>query len=367
MNYWSLINYLISAPKLINYLISAPKLINYLKYKNDLKNRAIITSSFPPLIAFQSSAYCNTNCQLCPVVLGIKGPKKGFLHFDIFQKVIDDAKDYLIRVDFADWGEPFLNPDIFDMIKYAERKKIMTRVSTNLHHFKNEEDLKLLINCGLSFLTISLHGLSQESYEAYQPGKNFEETIWKIKTLISLKKEMKKPKPFINLAFAITKKNQHEIEKMRQFTKKIGASSWIYTASLYLRFYLDNPDKIIGMINEWAQDKKLHLCNNDVYHKECINALYEVILKEKQVSFDRLDSLKLTGRHFCQEPWQLPIVNWDGTVSLCCADYSKYVMGDTCEESILKIWNNEKYRAARKYLAGNCSDEFSLCTHCIRY
>lgn len=355
----------------MNY-ITCRKIINYIKYKIDTKYKRIITSSFPPLISFQSSAYCNTSCRLCPVGLEMKGVEKGFLEFGKFKQVIDEAKKYLMGIHFGDWGEPFLNPDIFDMIKYAEDNKIMTAVSTNLHQFKNEDDLFNLLDCGLSFLTISLHGVTQETYETYQPNKSFEETDKKIKTLISLKKKLGKKKPVIDLAFVITKKNQHEIKKMRQFTKYLGVDCRMYTASLNLRFYLDDDKKIVRLIKEWAQDDKYDLCDNvrrGRRGKSKIKKIYETILKEQKVDFDSLDEQGLTSRHFCSDPWTSLVVNWNGTVSLCCVDYSKYVMGDISKESMTVIWNNAEYINLRKYLRNQTLDIHMNhpCRNCIRY
>ena len=351
-----------------NYL-TYRKIINYLMYKIDIKYKRIITSSFPPLISFQSSAYCNSNCRLCPVGLGIKGVEKGFLEFSKFKQVIDEVKKYLVGVHFGDWGEPFLNPDIFEMIKYAEKNKIMTAGSTTLHQFKNKDDLINLLDCGLSLLTISLHGVSQETYETYQPYKNFEETVKKVKTLISLKKKLKKKKPVIDLAFAITKKNQHEIKKMCQFAENLGVDYRMYTASLNLRFYLDDDKKIVRLIEEWAQDDKFDLCDNVRRGKSMIKKFYERILEEQKIDFNRADELGLTSRHFCNDPWTSLVVNWNGTVSLCCVDYSKYIMGDTSKESITTIWNNKEYINVRKYLRNNPVDNHMNhpCRNCIRY
>lgn len=345
------------------------KVINYLKYLNDFRKRKIVTSSFPPMITFQASAFCNSNCRLCPVGLELRGPEKGFLKFDVFSKVINESRKYLITVFFADWGEPFLNPYIFDMIQYAEAKRIITRASTNLHRFKNEDDLKELLDCGLSFLTISLHGVSQETYGAYQPNKSFQAIVEKINTLVSLKKQFKRKKPIIDLAFAITKKNQHEIEKMQCFAKEMGLNSTIYTASLNLRFYLKDPNAMTRMVSEWAQNNKIDSRSNDERNKQKINELYEAIKKNNQTDFDALDKLHLTTRHFCIDPWESLTVNWNGTVSLCCTDYSKYVLGDVCEESIAKIWNNEKYRHVREFLLGvsAVNDIDFPCKQCIRY
>jgi MoaA/NifB/PqqE/SkfB family radical SAM enzyme len=360
--------------KAIKYLpivgsyLTYKKVMNYLKYRNDLENRKVVTSSYPPRVTFQASAYCNTNCRLCPVGLGIEGPHKGFLEPLKFHKVIDEAREFLITIAFADWGEPFLNPSIFNMIKYAEEKKIMTHASTNLHLFKNMDDLRKLLDCGLSFLTISLHGVSQETYEAYQPNKNFELTVEKIRTLISLKKQFKRKKPVIDLAFAITKKNEHEIEKMQWFAKKLGVDSTIYTASLNLRFYLNDSYAVARLVNEWAQDDKLDLCHNTEFGKQRLIELYAALMKEKEASLDELDRLELTSRHFCLDPWESLTVNWDGTVSLCCTDYGKYFMGDASKESIMRIWNNRRYRAVRKFLLGGLgSDADFPCKYCIKY
>ena len=362
MRYWKVIRTL---PRIVNCL-TYRKAINYLKYRIDLRDRKVITSSFPPGITFQASAYCDSNCRLCPVGLGIKGPQKGFLDPKKFREVIDETREYLITIDFADWGEPFLNPNIFNMIKYAEEKKIMTHASTNLHSFKSKDDLRKLLDCGLSFLIISLHGVSQVTYETYQPNKNFEATIEKIRTLISLKKQFKRKKPIIDLAFAITKKNEYEIEKMQEFAKKLGVDSLIYTASLNLRFYLTDTYALSRLVKDWAQQDKLDLCHNAQFGKQRINELYEVILNGKQ-SFDELDRLELTSRYFCLDPWQSLTVNWDGTVSLCCTDYGKYLMGDTRRESIIRLWNNDRYRDVRKFLLGKLDGNKAdfPCKYCI--
>lgn len=355
----------------IRYL-SLKKLVNYAKYRNDLRGRPATTTSFPPEITFQASAYCNSNCQLCPVGVKMDGPPKGFMQFDTFKKVVDEGKNYLIRIIFADWGEPLLNKDIFDMIRYAEGRMIMTSLSTNLHAVKNEDDLKRIVNSGLSFITISLHGVSQESYEAYQPGKDFKMTVDKIESLIKVKKSLRRAKPFINIIFAITKKNQHEVREMLQFAKDMGIDSIIYTASLNLRFYLGDPPKMEEMINEWAQIEPLSLPDNAIYHKLGYHKLgavplYRAVLDGK-VSFEELDRLKLTGRHVCLDPWRSLVVNWDGTVSLCCVDYRKYIVGNIHEESIMGIWNNKNYQAVRNYLKkADAEDSGIPCKRCIVY
>lgn len=349
--------------------ISFKKFLNYIRFKNDVKNKKIITSSFPTFITFQASAYCNTNCQLCPVGIGVKGPKQGFFDFNLFKKIINETKSYLIQIHFADWGEPFLNPDIFKMILYAEENKIITSASTNLHRFLDDRDIMKILDCRLSRLSISLHGVTQKTYDSYQPNKDFNQTLEKIHSLIELKKNRKTNKPIIDITFAITKKNQHEIPDMIQLAQKLKVHCTLYTASLNMRFYSGNDVKIMNLIKEWGQDKNFELIDNVIYHKNTINKLYQTIMQQGTLDYKKIDAERLTSRHFCLDPWQTLIVNWDGTISLCCVDYYKYLLGDTKKESIIDIWNNARYQNVREYLKTglNKAKENIPCSKCISY
>jgi len=360
--------------KYLDYL-TISKVVNLVKYLWDLRARSIVTSSFPPHLSFQPSAYCNSNCRLCPVGLGIKGYQKGFMSFETFKKVIDYAKKYLIKVSFADWGEPFLNPNVFRMIKYAKEQKIMTAASTNLHCFENTDDFRRLINSGLSELIISLHGASQKTYEAYQPGKNFNETIEKIKLINELKKELGSFKPVISLAFAVTKKNQHEVRLFESLAKKLGCNIEIYPASINIRFYMHDVAKLTTIIDEWAPDVALleKWSPRARRGKPDVIRFYETLMELRKmtgkITLELLEASRITAKYTCFDPWQSMVINWDGTVSLCCVDFYKYSMGDIHKENVVNIWNNDKYKNVRKFLRGEieAGDVDFPCKYCVKY
>jgi radical SAM protein with 4Fe4S-binding SPASM domain len=312
---------------------------------------------------------------LCPVGLGIKGYQKGFMSFETFKKVVDDAKKYLIKVYLADWGEPFLNPDVFRMIKYAEEQGIMTSASTNLHFFKNADDFRKLIDSGLSELTISLHGASQKTYETYQPGKSFSETIKKIKLINELKRQMGSSKPVISLAFAVTKKNQHEVRLFNSLAKNLGCNSEIYPASINIRFYMQNVAKLTALIDQWAPNVMLleKWSTRARRGKPDVIRFYKTLMELRKmtgkITLKLLEDSKITAKYTCFEPWQSMVVNWDGTVSLCCIDFYKYSMGNVHKDNIINIWNNDKYKKVRKFLRKeiNVGDIDFPCKYCIKY
>jgi len=350
------------------------KVVNYIKYSIDAPKKRNRVSYFPPVLQFQPSGLCNSNCQLCPVGIGVKGPeKRGFMDLAVFKNIIDDVKKYVFKIYFGDWGEPFLNPRIFDMISYAESQGISTSASTTLHKFRSREDLKEILDSGISSsLTISIHGASTKTYEQYQPGKDFTSTIEKVKTLVALKHEMGLKNPDIKLTFAITKKNQHEIEDMKKMVETLGVSYKMYSASINARFFMDDPKKVSTLIKEWAQDKDWDATKNAQFiRKKKIEQFYQEIEENDTIDMKHLDSLGLTGRHVCTDPWNTLVVNWDGTVSLCCNDYYKYTLGDTRAESIVTIWNGEKYQQTREFLRNGANaaalPKNQPCPGCILY
>jgi len=277
---------------------------------------------------------------------------------------------YALRVTFGDWGDPLLHPEITAMFAYARDNRIATSASTNLHALKTEDDIRNLAENGPTWeLMLSLHGGSQETYEIYQPGKNFAETMEKIKTLVRIRKELNKSRPELNLVFAISKKNQHEIPEMKRLARELGARCRMYTASVNVRLYRD-PQETRKLVETWAQDAGWDQFDNyDFVNKRRITDFYSAIRNNEKVDDRSLEQQKLTGRHFCDEPWRSLTVNWNGTICLCCTDYSKYCMGDIREQSLLTIWNNQEYMKVRSYFLRE-RDRLPVghpCAHCLPY
>jgi radical SAM protein with 4Fe4S-binding SPASM domain len=270
---------------------------------------------------------------------------------DTFRKVVDEGREYLINIFFGDWGEPFLNRNIYEMIRYAEQNRISTSISTNLHHFRVDDDLKKVLQCGLSGgLIISLHGASEESYRAYQPGKSFSKTLLKVKKLVELKKDLMLDRPDIKLMFAISKKNQHEIDAMKKLANNLGLPYKMYSASINARYYLNDRQKLSDLINEWAQDGAFEESENEINeNKNKIADFYKELHSVGGLDFKVLEKKGITGRHFCMDPWKTAVVSWNGDISLCCVDYLKYKMGNINEATLKQIWNSAEYKNVRQF------------------
>ena len=110
---------------------------------------------WPLHLMVEPSSCCNLACTLCPVAVGLER-EQGLMEFTTFKKVIDEIGDYIFTLLLWDWGEPFLNPAIYDMIAYAASKGIKTISSSNGHLFALQDKADNVIRSGLDTLIFAV-------------------------------------------------------------------------------------------------------------------------------------------------------------------------------------------------------------------
>lgn len=254
---------------------------------------------FPASICLEASTRCNLRCLSCSTGKGRKGMSKGFLKFSDFKKFID--KYYFIeRILLSNYGEIFLNPEIFEIIKYAENRGIKTNADTNLNDF-DEPMAEKLVKAGMSSLTVSLDGASQESYAKYRRGGNFDRVIFHIEAINRFKKKYQTDKPDLTWQFVVFDHNRREIDKAREMAVKLKMS--------------------FRTKSNWDQ--------------------------EFSPVQDRPD---FTG-NFCHQLWHMPVINYNGNMLGCCTLFEeKYHLGNVFKEGFFQVYNGQKMRTARKVI-----------------
>jgi len=336
----------------------------------------------PYKMKIESTNICNTRCQLCPTGLGLRGRRKGRMEFSQYTRLIDQLKRHLFALDLSMWGDPLVAPDIYDMIRYAHRAGIWTYISSNLHGFKidprkqrdgnlaEEDDATRLIKSGLDMLTCSLHGSSQETYETYQPGKDFGDAITKIRHIVATKKQLGSATPVIQLNFVVTKHNEHEIEPFRKLAEELGCRPVFSTASMNVRF-LDKDKKLtpLGLAEDvLAQKTRDHLENWLPQDKDYVLSAYDDMRRTGQMRGGQYNGKK---EYNCSWPWRQSVINWDGTVSTCCGSFEEWEdIASVLDKPFAEVWNSEKYRMARrsfKHKLSAAESDGNACATCPGY
>lgn len=320
--------------KLINFLIIQIQ-------RRIFKNFRVV--GMPYELIIDPSNICNLHCQLCPVGLNKEGRDRRNLDFQDFKLILDELGEYLINLHLYNWGEPFLNKDIFKMIEYAKKFRIKVIISSNLNYYDDNFG-RQMVESGLDKLIVSLDGADREAVSGYQNGNDYNKVINNMKNLVLLKEELKSKKPFIQWRFLVTRYNEAQIKEAREIAKSIGINCFELA-----KIRCEMGDEVLKNSLQQYESVCVFLPVNQYY------SLYNYKTGQKK---------KIKKE--CSFLWSRTVINSDLGVSPCCAIFSsKFDFGNLRENSFKEIWNNSMYQKARKIiaLAGDFSDDI-ICNVC---
>lgn len=303
-------------------------------YATRLLNKPI-QWGYPVSISFEPTTSCNLRCPECPSGLRAFTRPTGMLDQHFFKSTIDEIHKELLYLIFYFQGEPYLNPDFLEMVKYASGKGIYTATSTNAHYLTDELARKT-VESGLDRLIISLDGTTQETYKQYRVGGNIEKVLEGARNIIKWKKALNSDKPFVFFQFLVVKHNEHQIDEIKQLAKEIGVDQVrLKTAQIY--DYENDPNNLIPTNEKYSRYKK----NKDGRFKS---------------------KNKLSNR--CWKMQHANVITWDGLVVPCCFDKdATHQLGNLKNSSFKEIWHNQNYQQFRGDL-NRSRKNIDICANC---
>jgi len=152
-------------------------------------------NKYPTALNIETTNLCNLKCKMCPHELITR--QKGIMSMNLYKKILYDAKQFGIEELFLNnYGEPLLDPLIFERIKLAKLFGFKCGFFTN-GYYLTHENIEKLLEVQPDFIQISFDGALKESYEAIRIGSNFEKVYKNVQNLINRKKELELEKPNI--------------------------------------------------------------------------------------------------------------------------------------------------------------------------
>ncbi|RXK83548.1 radical SAM/SPASM domain-containing protein [Filimonas effusa] len=299
-----------------------------------LRNKPI-QWGYPISISFEPTTSCNLRCPECPSGMRSFTRPTGMLKKDFFSTTIDEISRELLYLIFYFQGEPYLNPDFLEMVKYASSKGLYTATSTNAHYL-TEERAKKTVESGLDRLIISIDGTTQDVYQQYRVGGKLDKVLEGARNIVKWKKELNSKKPFVFFQFLVVKPNEHQIEEIKQLAKEIGVDQVRFkTAQVY--DYENDPHNLIPSIDKYSRYRRNK--NGEMTIKSGLN-------------------------NHCWKLWHANVITWDGLVVPCCFDKdAMHQLGNMRVESFKQAWNNENYRQFRRELMTSRRN-IDICANC---
>ena len=284
------------------------------------------SAGYPPLrLWVEPTDVCNLRCVMCPQ--STERPfAKGYMEFDLFRKIVDEAKGFVYDVNLHHRGESTIHPRLPDMVRYAKDAGLYTRLHSNAT-LLDEAMATALIENGLDLLSFSFDGYDRESYEKIRVKAKFDRTLGNIVRFLEVKRRLGKRTPYVvfeTIDFSVGPPTHEDRERERSFRSR-------FEGLPLDRFIVKRP-------HNWA-------------------GTYEP-------GDPRLDG-RPPRYTPCTFPWYSLVIFWDGTVTPCPQDwYGDLYLGDVKRQTLLEIWNGPAMLELRKKMHAQDVQCLVPCNQC---
>jgi sulfatase maturation enzyme AslB (radical SAM superfamily) len=152
----------------------------------DGKDRAFVEISQLKTLWFNTGTLCNLTCSNCYIESSPKNDRLEYISFEEFKTFINESIQNELgtkEIGFTG-GEPFMNKDIFKMIKYSLDNDFKTLVLTNaMKPMMNNKSQLLRLNHLNLTIRVSIDHYTQEKHEEVRGPNSWEPMIEGLKWL----------------------------------------------------------------------------------------------------------------------------------------------------------------------------------------
>lgn len=249
------------------------------------------------------------------------------------------------------WGEPLLNPRLFDMIKVAKDAGCRVGFTTNGTLLDSVTSQRLL-DLDLDLLAVSVAGATPQTHAAIRVGSDLLQILNNLRRLLDLRARRKVPHPKVEIFFLMTKTNMAELPAVVELAASVGADELVATNLDYVP-------------TEDQDGLKAFACQS--LRQEFASAIEDAKGRAKAAGLAfRAYPLDPEEVAVCDaNPLKILFVSCDGKVSPCTylgiglleiprifdgqhLSVARVVFGDIREQALQEIWEAPEYRAFRQ-------------------
>ena len=249
---------------------------------------------------------------------------------ELFKKIIDDLKMFpqklkVLRINGQ--GEPLLNPNICEMIRYAKESDVADFIEMITNGSKLSPVLnRNLIDSGIDRIRISIEALDEIGYRNIAGTKiDFAAFVNHIRDLHKISGKCEMYCKIVDVAVPT------EDDKNRFFE---------IFGEVCDRIFIDN---VIPLWSDFDELRKVTTMAEKGMHGQQI----------KDVSV-------------CPYSFYSLIINSDGDVTACCADWKrKLIFGNLKKESLQEIWLGNKLRSFWIQMLKGNKNQYEMCSKCL--
>ena len=301
-------------------LLSEDKLARYFiyRYKFNIYPGMRIVDDYPPCIQIEPTSMCNFRCVMCYQADKTFSRKQngfmGMMTLDIFKKSIDELEGNIEAITFASRGEPTMNRNFTEMLKYCNGKFLGLKLNTNAS-LLTEKMAHTLLSSDLQTIVFSIDSKDKEAYEKIRINGNFEKVVKNLERFNHIRNTQYSRSDKVVRISGVKINDEQDIDEMKEKWGDVADIVAFTNYSPWESSY-DNP----------------------------IN--------------------KITSP--CTELWQRMFIWQDGKVNPCDYDYKSVLSKWNIKETSIKsVWNSKIYNELRRKHLDSLRSQVEPCARCI--
>ena len=322
------------------------------------------TRALPPLfVHIEVTHRCNVNCKMC--YQDVKLAPKNELSLLEIKQIIDQLPRWCVLS--LTGGELFLREDITAILEYGLARGKCSLVTNGSK--VNDNHIDMIVRNRMLLMAVSIDGMKDTHDRIRNSEGLFDKAVETLMKIRDKKKELKSPFPLVDIKTVILKENVGQLTDILDLADSLSADYVTFSIPRSMDNQYSAPYRLD--LNEICQTQPVYpvLLEDDlaVLTKQ-IEAIREYKGKVKirtypekmlhEVNIERFYRQELTPRSFkaCFLPWSRMSISPHGDVFPCMS----FLVGNVRNDSLAKIWNNDRFRAFRASL-----DKKSLSSFCF--
>ncbi len=284
-------------------------------------------SYFPKFFQIETIRACNARCTFCTYEESDKAVP--LMSDTLFNKIADEIRRYshwIESVCLQRLGEPLIDKKIAERIRRFKQAGIKTvSLSTNAS-LLNDDKAREILEAGIDDVSLSIDSIDKEKFEKMRVGLDFNTVLTNIKGFFGLRDKIRP-----NAIIRVRGISFFDLERKEDKEELAGWEGfWSYLKKPQDRIYMKST-------HNWGNQKS-----------------WSDYIPKKDLTY-----------HPCVSLWSTMHINTNGVVPLCCMDYdSRLDMGDVSNQSIVEVWNSEKWNRVRGLHSEGNRNEIKFCRGC---
>lgn len=337
------------------------------------------------LIYFRLTPLCNLRCVMC----GQRGDKgvltgafaaaesKKIVPLDDYKRLVDQIK-HKKPVVYLWGGEPFLYPQLFELVAYMMEAGLTVSVNTNGTFL--EKYAERIVAERWHGLFVSLDGFEATNDRIRGEG-SYRRVVDGFAAINREKKRQGSHYPYMGVVTTVNSLNYKDLYALAEASMGFGLAWHIFNLGTYTsddivaehrEFMRRELGTDIGCLQAYATGYNEGIEGKELY--DTLSRIHSMPTDHPMITVPALEPDKIDVyytqlgapvRTHCSVPWSQANIDYDGSVHFC-ADYNDYPLGNIREKPFFEIFNGDRAGKFRLALKNAKDGVFPGCVRCYQ-